>query len=57
MKVASSFSLKNKDQNLFNIWLNSLPIKLREGQKELLWLKSSKKSSVVWTDRDGFVFY
>lgn len=57
MKVASCFSLENKSQEELNMWIETLPIKLRAGQKEIVWLHGLKKKTVVWTALDGFVYY
>lgn len=57
MKVASCFSLKGKSQEELNMWIETLPIRLRAGQKEIVWLHSLRKETVVWTELGGFYFY
>ncbi len=57
MKVASAFSMEKKDQNEFNMWLETIPCRLRGGLIELLWLKAKKVKTVVWTWEEGFVFF
>ena len=53
---ASYFTLRNKTQNEFNIWVDKLPIRLRPGQIEALWLRSKGRKSILWT-HEGLVFF
>ena len=46
MKVASYFTVMNTDQRLFDLWLNTLTVRLRGGQRELLWLKAQRAKAV-----------
>lgn len=55
MIVASYFQLINKDQNQFNIWLKTLPLYLKDGEKEVLWSKTKNKTQVAWTKYKGFI--
>lgn len=57
MKVASYFTLKNVDENLFKLWVKTLPVHINGGLLELLWLRTKGKKSVVWTKREGFIFF
>lgn len=57
MKVASTFSVKGKEQKELNMWIETLPIRLREGQKELIWVWSRNKTTIVWRDKGGFTFF
>ena len=50
MKVASYFSLHGATQSTFELWLNTLPHRLRAGQRELLWLRSKGKKAVLWKE-------
>jgi hypothetical protein len=57
MKVASVFNLKAKDQNLFNLWLETIPVRFSNNLKERLWIKSKGFDNVLWTKFEGFSFY
>jgi len=55
-KVASYLTLTNVNQTHFELWLKTLPVRLRGGMYELLWLKARGKKSILWTSKGGFEF-
>lgn len=55
--TASYFTLKGKDEQDFLTWLDTLPLRLRGGQKELLWIRSKKKKSILWVVKEGFIYF
>ena len=57
MKVASTFDLKWNDQNLFTLWLETLPIRLSIDLTRSLWKESKGKKTALWTKKGGFKFY
>jgi hypothetical protein len=57
MKVASTFNLRQSDENLFKLWLETIPVNFSNNLKERLWLKSIRYDFVIWTKAEGFLFH
>jgi hypothetical protein len=56
-KVASYLSLWNIDEQMFRLWLQTLPVLIREKQIKFLLLKSEYRKAVLWTSNGGFRFF
>lgn len=57
MKVASYLTLRNVDMDLFQLWLDTLPIRLSNQHRFKLLKRSVGRKAVIWMNRGGFRFF